>query len=410
MTDLGPALATLVVVAVALAGCIGGGSSPSGDVVQDGDGEPGAGTGPSDGDPADDAPGETLRFDAGTVDVTHWNNGSFAPQDAYLPAGFAQGIATGEYPGRAVVDVTADVPADVPVRVTAQATYPSDSTGFMFFALDGEGFETYTLDTDSQGHYDPATSEAVSTLDSTLVRGADGTVRVRLSYSTPDPATSVDYTFRASVRADPAAAPGDVPVAFPVEDPSEPITLRPAAAEPGTSVTLWGPDDGTVAKVDLSGPQEIELPDDASAGEYVVLADDHPGVAVSAPGGGTFRALATEATITMATSEPAHAGSATGSMTWSFEVPTAPVAVGIAIQPGSNADTALFSRPSGIVSSPEGQAFAFESVGTYLAVSAEAWTSDLGGSALVPGTYEASFSADAAANVEVGHVIVEYVR
>lgn len=409
MTDLGPVVATLIVVAAALAGCIGSSSSPSGDVAPGEDGETTEDPGPSDGDPADDAAGETLRFDAEAVDRTFWSNGTFQAQDACLPAGCVQGIVTEEYPGRDVIDVTADVPADVPVRVTAEATYPSDSTGFMFLALDGEGFETYTLETDSQGHYDPSTSEGVSTLDSTLVRGTDGTVRVRLSYSTPDPSPSVDYTFRVDVEADPAAAPGNVPVAFPIEDPSEPVTLRPAAAEQGTSATIWGPDDETVARVDLSGPQGIDLPDDASAGEYVVLADDHPGVAVEVPGDGTLRALATETTYAAATSAPAHVGPAMEPVTWSFEVPTAPIAVGIALEPGPNADSVVFSNAAGTVSSPKGQVLSFETSATYL-TSGEAWMSDLGGSALVAGTYEAEFSADAAANLEVGQVVVSYVR
>lgn len=408
MTDPVPAVATLVVVALALAGCVGSGSSPSEDVAPETDGETGDGTGAPDDDPTDDA-AETLRFEADPVSRTVWSNGTFQAQDACLPAGCVQGIATGEFPGRDVIDLTSELPAGVPVRIQAMATYGSTYSGDMFFALDGEGFETYTLETDGEGEYDTATSEAVATLDSTIVRGTDGTVRVRLSYSTPDPSPSVDYTFRAEVLADPSVAPGNAPVAFPVEDPSEPITLRPAAPEQGTPVTLWGPDDRTVAQVDLSGPQQIELPDDAPAGEYVVLADDHPGVAVSTPGGGTLRALDTGATYTSGTTEPSNAGSATGEMTWSFEIDTAPVAVGIGIRPGPNADSVLFTGASGTVSSPEGEVFAFESVGTYL-TDEEIWTSDLGGSALVEGTYAASFSADAAANVEVGQVVVEYVR
>lgn len=408
MTDLRPAVATLVVVAVAFAGCIGGSSSASDDVAPGEDGETAEDPGTADGDPPD-AAGETLRFDAEAVDRTFWSNGTFQPQEACLPAGCVQGFATGEYPGRAVIELTPDLPPGVPVRVQAEATYDSTFTGDMFLWLDGDGYRTYDLSTDGEGEYDAGTSEATATLDGTVVREDGGSVDLILSYSVADVSASVDYSLRADLRADPGTVPGNVPVAFPVEDPSEPITLRPVAAEQGTSATIWGPDDGTIAKVDLSGSQQIELPEDASAGEHVLLADDHPGVVVSAPGDGMLRALATETTYAAATSTPAHAGPATGQVTWSFEVPTAPVAVGIAVEPSSNADGVVFSGASGTITSPEGQVLSFEGVGTYI-TTGHAWTSDLGGSALVDGTYEASFSADAAANVEVGQVVVEYVR
>lgn len=409
MTDLRYAVAMLVVVAGALSGCLGSSSSPSGDVAPGQDGDPGDDPGSSEPELEADPSSTALTFDAGTVDETLWDNGTFDPQAAYLPAGIVQGIATEEYPGRAIVELTAELPAGIPVRVHAEATYDSTYSGDMFLWLAGDGYRTYRLSTDEEGEYDSGTSEATATLDATVVREDGGSVDLILSYSLPDASDSVDYSLRADLGADPGTVPGNVPAAFPVEDPSAPITLRPAAADQGTSVTLWDPDDRAVAMVDLSGPQQVELPEEASAGEYVVLADDDPGVAVEVPGGGTLRALATEATTTAATSEPALAGPATEPVTWSFEVPTAPVAVGIALEPGPNGDSVAFSNAAGTVSSPEGQVLSFDSTATYI-TSGETWMSDLGGSQLVEGTYEAEFSADAAANLEIGQVVVEYVR
>lgn len=407
MTDLGPALAIAILVAAAFAGCVGSGSTPSGDVVpenaSDGDGgAPGAGG-------SQGATSSALAFDTPPANATRWNNGTFDAQEAYVPFGLAQYVATGEIPGRAVIDITEHVPPGLPVRVQAEATYDSEATGIMFFALDGDGFETHAFDTEGEGSPDASTSEATATLDSTLVREDGGTVQVRLSYSTPDPSPSVDYTFRVDVEADPAVATGNAPVAFPVDDPADPITLRPVVDGQTTGVTVWDADDETVALLQVSEPTEVPLPDDAPAGEYVLLAHDHPGVAVEVPGGGTLRALSTETTYTQGTSAPATAEAATGSLSWSFNVSTVPVAVGIGIRTGSNGDDVVFSRAAGTVSSPDGGVFSFESFGTYV-TDEETWTSDPGGSALVPGTYQAEFSSDAAANVEVGQVVVEYVR
>lgn len=397
--DPNPLLTIAVAAAVVLTGCLGAPSGPSaGDDNTTND--PSA-SGPDQSGEAglDPRRGGLYTFDADVGRTVRWLNGSFSPEEACLPAACWTQAVTGNATHNRTLDLTGVVPADAPAVVNATLTWEGAGVDAVFLDLVTSDTSVYARTI----HRSDA--DQTVQLRNLLARQPEGTVSLEVTYLTPQATqdASMDFTLRAEVAVEPRAVPARVPVEVPVPEDATGLTLTPVG-DGNVTAMIWGPDDGYVGLVELTPTADtVPLGPGAPAGDYVVyVLEPSAGVTIRPAAGpaGTLQPLGIERV-----DGPGHDVPPDGEVTWTFDVETAPLGVGLWL--GSDAGYTTWNA-TGVVSSPAGPVHRFDNSGIEGSSGAIArWS--IGGPNLVEGTYNATFSADAHVG-QVGHVLVGYVR
>lgn len=409
----GTAVVGVLLLVTLLAGCIGApsGAGPA-NASDGGDGGPAGSGGSQAGTGAGAADGTAYAFPGQAASEVRWMNGSFAPHEACLPASCVAGFATGDPAHRHPLDVSDALPAGVPTRIEAELTFERTAFGSFYLSLQtDDGVEVIR----SRSSVD--TSAQQGSLQALVVKDEGGTVEVVVEYSTADADDAADYELRAAVEADPAVVPEGAPVAF--EHPGGGADVRfvstgvdgDGSGGSQVRVMLWDPDDAFLGHVSLDGSDGWAVPLAGPAGTYVAYpASAAGGVRVSVPadeGDGSasaeLRVLGTTTTLAEGRDAPP-----TGEVQWSFTLDRVPLGVGLWVG-GDGAVGYWMVEPAGEVVSPEGTVLSFESNSIRGGTGHSAWWT-LGSSAMVVGEYQATFSTTASGGMQVGEVVVDYVR
>lgn len=403
----GGALAlALVLLAVGAAGCMGEGELPPEDAGSrdlDPNTAPASDDAATAGDEAPDAEAEdapaALAFPPDTaLDVTRWENGTFAAGESCLPAGCVTGDATRS------VELDG-LPGDAPTTVRAELTYES---GMPF----GFGHIDMYLDPGDGTVYqwEGSSGEGQETVEATLLPGTDPAT-VELFYAVPGGSErEANYTLRIDLENAPGEVPAGVPVAADVEG-GQRLELAPASpdANPGDlALIAYDPDDALVGEVRPGEPARLELPDDAGRGAHVFAAP------VTAP---PVRLLAEDAGAELRALHlalergPVRQVEPVQPVNWTFELDGRPLAVGIAWSTTEPMSAAV--GPGEVtVTGPEGTVLE-GTVGCGICLGAggtSVMTTPVGDADVVPGAYEAVYEPVVEARTEVGHVLVTYER
>lgn len=398
------AAVALLVVAVALAGCVGSGGG-SADPAENASNATDPGS-PSP-TPTGDASASRLTFAGNGTNATVWANGSFAAQDTCNAGGCPRGTQT------KTTEITDSVPAGVPTAINLTLTWQKDavpdwSEVSAWISASGGTFYEYRWNNPEPGRVE---------VDVLVVRPADGTVTANVFGGRPqaDADPNVPYTLRVDV----AARPGVVPAGAPVElslAPGQTVTAEAGGDEPA-AFRVYGPDDAAVAYVASdNGTASWTVPSNLTAGSYVLANTWSSDVALTSGGNGTLRAL----TIDYQVSEPSTYP-ATGSVQWKFDVSRDPIWVGIYVQNAwvqfVNAPSAMQGRINATVTLPGGTSSGGSIECTlcihslpFLGATFMAFGTARASPGLVGGTYQAELTADAAAGYEYGHIVAHYVR
>lgn len=351
-------------------------------------------------------PPTTLSFAAGgVVDETRWENGTFHVSEHSFPKGVATGIL-GEYDAdRRVIDVTDMVPTGVPVILEAEI-HAELGRGDLDLWLTAPEGEVWARDYDTPyGGY--------SRIRSLIVHEAGGPLELNVRYDEIDDSQSFDYTLEITSRADPAVVPPGVPVALELPAGGTlglgPVEEFALSDEPdGLEAMLWGPDDTDLGRLSAAdGSSTFTVADEAAGGEHVVMGvHDSP----------AFRIQVSSATETDASLRPLTQAFTMGpgvetdespEVTWSFELETAPIQVGVftnATEVSDGLEVRLAGPSETILES---------SIGGLWINAGFGWLSPMGADGLTAGTYEATVTYDhavGASPIEANHVVVGYRR
>lgn len=355
------------------------------------------------GDELDAAGGwANLSFPAGEpVDETRWENGTFHVSEHSFPKGVATGIL-GEYDAdRRVIDVTDMVPTGVPVILQAEI-HAELGRGDVDLWLTAPEGEVWASDYDTPyGGY--------SRIRSVIVHEAGGSLELNVRYDEIDDSESFDYTLEITSRADPAVVPPGVPVALELPGSGDTLELTPVEgfalsdAPDGLEAMLWGPDDTYLGRLaDAEDRTTFTVTDEAAAGEHVVMGvHDSPAFRVqvsSATGAdGPLRPLIRSFTL-----GPGVETDDSPELTWTFELETAPIQVGIftnATEVSDGLEARLIGPSETILES---------SIGGLWIGAGFGWLSPVGADGLAAGTYEATVTYDHAVGgspIEANHVV-----
>lgn len=418
----GTAVVCALLLVTLLAGCTGSPSgagpanaSDGGDAGPAGPDDSRAGTGSGTGA----ADGTAYAFTGPAASAVRWMNGSFAPHEACVPTGCVASIAMGERTFEAALDLSEDVPAGPPTRIEAELTFENTATGAVSMLL-RTGDDVEVVRSSNSVDHDAQTGR----LEALVLKAEGGAVEVVLRYHLADADDEMTYELRAAVEADPAVVPERVPVAFEHPGGGADVRFVPAGGDSGAGdggadaggevrLLLWDPDDAFLGRVPLDGSEGYTVPLAGPAGTYVaypVSAGDGVRVVVPAdaePSASTeLRALGVATTRAEGRDAPP-----TGEVQWSFTLDQVPLGVGI----WAGGSTAYeMTDVAGEVVSPEGVVLSFESSGIQggfsLGGTAMSQWWSIGSEAMVPGEYAATFSSTSSANVQVGELVVDYVR
>lgn len=398
------AAVALLVVTVALGGCVGSGGgqgAPAGNASESSPGDDSSGTPTS-------ADGGPMTFAANeTVEETIWANDSFAPQETCNVVGCTTGAAF------QTTEITDAVPAEVPATVHVTLTWEEDTAPLWNEVSAWIGGEETAFYDYRWANPEPGRVE----VDVTVVRSRDGSLTVNAFGNRPQASAdpSVPYSLRVDVAADPTRVPAGVPVAAPLQ-PGDTVTAEPLGGETAR-IRVYGPNDTHLA--DISGAAaSFSVPEDGAAGSYVLVpseiganvtfhVDDGP--ATMAPLGLSYDV------------GPYRTYNGTGEESWSFDVDGTPLRVGVSVRDvwstrsptgdgpwvSTEPMTATITMPGG--DSESGTMLCgvcFSLVGSYF----DGMGTPLGDQRLASGTYEVTVSSQAAAPFEYAEVVLTYVR
>lgn len=398
-------IAGLMLLTAVLAGCLGGGDDTAGPDAEEV--EPKAAPGQPEARGAngdDDGPGHEgnltpLTFaNAPPNNRTLWRNDTVQPQESCLGGG----CVTGAYEPHNL-SLEGMLPAGVPAIVNATLWADDDPLDAATVWVNTSTAETYRRETRFPDG-PPAHEEEVL-----IVPRADTSVEVLVNATSAAPPDGANYTLRVTVSSDPARIPGGVPVAVPVEADGTNLTVVGDSAE-ASRVVVWGPGDRRVATVDGLERDEREPIAGLEQGEHVLAVSPWSGggrILASSNATGPLRALELEHEL----GEPVTPGP-TGQAQWSFELDRAPYALGLYLEQdppasASGAGQGNLSGPNGtvldVVLRPTlslGQSSRIADRGTTVPAS----------EGLLPGSYDATVRFNGTANVQVGHLVVHFVR
>jgi hypothetical protein len=414
------ALVGLVVLAVALSGCLAA-TDPAPVTPADDDGGNGTTAGPGEDVPDDTVPATPglptpFRIDGQENHVTLVRNGSFTFYQSCLPVGCFTGDS------EEGLDLTPETPVGVPAVVNVTLEYDQDVVNYVGLDLAVDGAEVYTLDVrDGDGQ--------TVHLDAVVARtNPQDEVVVQAQGFYPDDG-SAEYTMRARVAAHPGILTHRVPTELQVPAESDGFTLGFADTQGSFQATVWGPSDKLVGHYEVTpDPGEpdnvtVRLGPDHEPGRYVILVrgvslppgHTHPSGTNHHHHGVVARPLGDTATPAMQTlglryreagNYPVSSGD---SVTWEPTPPKAPLQMGIVARPPSGL-TVNPATLSGSLQSSSGEVLSFQNEGFLLGFGGYTWISSVGDPALDEGTYTARFHNDGGTQVEVGHVVGFYER
>lgn len=348
------------------------------------------------------APNGTVAVDLGGEAVHRLieQDGAFEGTDAWWPAHFALWVATQQdQPSAQVLDITGQVPRGVPVRIRA-AVDGQVTHGTMGVFVGAAETEYYGFEANRDG-------PGAMWVEVLLVHTAPDPVVVGVTYGDPEPAAQVPYHLTVNIDYDPLRLPAGIPLGLRLAGAGAALRFAfPDGAGEEPAVLLFDPADRLLGRFPVQGEAvEVELPDDAVEGEYVVLLAQPGGDAVVEAQGlvpeSPPRTLGQELTW----GQP-HAVQGATEATWSFDVPRAPVQVCMNLR---GAENFLLSH-RGSIASPLGEVVAFDHAGDFWTFSNSWWCTGMGQENLVPGSYDAAFAANPGINVEVTEVVVHYAR
>jgi hypothetical protein len=257
---------------------------------------------------AADAPNATvlapLRFAGETAEASLPIEDSFAAQD-----GCTFGISSCPPTSQHTYDLTPLVPANVPVELSAAIT--ADASYNMW--LENKDAQSLLF---SQKY-----NQGTTTIDTTLVRAAAGTVMLVVQFynfdlANPQPSVAFKGAVHSVSRND--VVPVDLPVA---------VQLQPGdhlnATADGLVQLVAYPPHGAPLRV-VTGPYNITIPADAPSGTYIVLASAEEAVHLSGPAGASLQARLLDFTV----SDPVDVAS-NADTSWDMAVPGQPLMVGV---------------------------------------------------------------------------------
>lgn len=387
----------LALLTVSLTGCLGGGGGGQGaqPTAQDDTAEPGLAGSTDQGPTAN----QTLRYaEAEANRSILWRNGSFSTEESCLGGGCLTSLVTGNQTTEHPVDLASLAPPGVPAKVQANLTYPT-TAGFPTAAM------TLGLATPATLYEHQASSGiGEAGLEATLVRTSSQPLLLNVSAGLAEP-DGTDYTLRVSVTTFPDRILAGVPTAVEL-GPSSGPAVASVVGDDRARIMVWDGDDTFLGGYNLTAEEPVKLPNATGADAPVVLVGPR-GRAVHLSGAdGQLRALG----LTTVLGEATDATGQPGEVTWSFEIPRAPLAAGFYLH--SNAPAAAETGWSATVRSPEGRVIEASHQGVLISGggSASVYLGGLGGQMFTPGIYDGTFEHDGLAGRSVGGVWVTYER
>ncbi len=421
-------LASLLLLTAAFAGCLGGDDdldSQSTDIaIDDPTGTVDAGTDAAEGaaEAGQAAVAQAFAFDGENMHVPVEETGSFSAADTCYLGGCFTGNAFDE------VDLGSKAPAGVPVHVMLTLDYSSEG-GSADMWLSGDGATFYTYDYEYDGEADIVQISAMVGLES-----ADDLVANIGGYF-PGDGGNVEWNLTGTVMTHATVVPQHVPVALDVPEGTNGFHLGGAhGARATANAMVWGPDDTFLGTFTGDQGVPVDLGENATPGEYVVLlrsfeaepgpnAEEHAkhlakmGLELHPLGlpeeGAELPALRMlDLEVSMGELQQVDPGS---TVEWTVEHPTAPVASGLMVHaPGPAGVNNLIVKDAfeGTLSSPAGTLVDEADSGyvLYLGELMYALGSGTAHENLVPGTYDASFTLHESTPVEVATYTLSFVR
>ncbi len=407
-------LATLILLAAPLAGCIGQDDpAPSNDEEQEpmqatdnGTDETFPDPSPSTDPDEDDASPQRRVLSYGNLDgpynQTIHHEGSFGTHESCLGGGCAATATTGDAPYEEHVDITAEAPTHVPVRVTVNVTHGGDFGSFYAFVT-GEETTVY----DYASGYEATQGSGHAWASALVVLDAASELTAGVGSNLADPPNQ-DYQMAVTLKADPLTVPAHVPVAVDLTPRDVAPLLQTGPDANDSTLRVWGPDDEVLRHASGLGANQTIALNASTSGEHVIAATA-PDLLLAASSeiDASLRALTLE-TILGDPNEPDEEGMAS----WEPTVDVAPYTAGIYAQGEGPAYS--YQDIELELSSPNGTVLSGEFFGSSCLVCPDGslwyWFGERLDEDMVPGQWAAEVSVDQQVNVRVGHVIVHFER
>lgn len=393
------ALLAMLLLTAGLTGCVGADDAQdpaATDVEPTGAGADQTGRSSPTGDdaPGDPAGVELLTYEGlgETVVERIQENGTYQAQDACMLGGCVTGEATKR------IDLPTPGPGGMPIHVLVEL---STEGGTPRLFLDTGDATVYSMDQETSDDGDHR-------IEAVLLPGSE-TVQAVINWFGFPPATETTYTLDARMMAHHDIAFSGVAVAVPLE-PGDQVRLENARSDAPISFIGYRPTgvESTRQSSD-TGVIETALPEDAPAGEHIILVPPgEPDVRIFT--NGTDDTM-TPVSYTLERGE-GHAVTNGQPVEWTFETSASPLAAGIWIERDSIAafdageSRATLDSPSGTVLDIQ------EDCGPFVCFRGGSFTTFYGSEVadpnLVPGTYTATFEQQASNGLTVGHYIVSF--
>lgn len=388
-------------LALVLAGCIGGGGGSGGQASTPE--TAGAGGPPGPGGPADAT--RNLTFEKTPADATLEISGSFAATDGAWAGGGLRGADTRTH------DLTPEIPAGVPVVLNATVTYPGSYTQINA-DLVVDGVELY------RQHQLKAVDKNTIWLEARLARlGGQGTIQVVVQADTTGPNPELNYSLTANINPRPQGLVPRAPVSAPAPANSGGLVLVPGNGTDTVPPTkVWGPDGSWVGRVGGGSPGPVEVATEGPPGRYALLVEPTGGPGDVPPTVRVRTVNATQAPGALEVVETEikrgawHEIAPGGEASWSFNRSAPPAAVGVTVRAaGGTGAAAGFPALEASVTSPKGEVATGSQTGIWLNYRYH-WASTVGHPNLVPGTYSVTASQEAGTSAQAAHAVLELKR
>lgn len=368
----------LVLVTVALAGCMGGGGEAGETQPQSTYND----TGPTLEEPnvsfADDQ--AVYTFEAASTNETIWENGSFSPASCFACPD-----------GERRIDITSSVPSGTPALVRAEVD--ADANLFDGTSVDivADGGQIYDENSTLQ------TAQAV-------LAAQGGTVEVVVQNSFPDANTEISYELRIQIDANRSRLPADVPVELPAPENPAGLVVEPDEDADGGRLMLWDGQDAFLGHHALEGRTTINV-SQAEGGPLVAYLAGVDGTARLAP----VNASASDTSMRPLglSSNEASTSISSGDVEVVAEPETTPLQAGLFVQGDQQAGT----QYSGELTNGNATLISFESGAYYTGFGARfVWMTERGAPELAPGEHLGTFQFSQATGGEAGVQWTMYKR